>query len=462
VSASTASELCRIVVVAPRRTAELAVPAHVPLVDLMPHLVSQIDEELAEEWVGRGVHVQRLGEEPLDEEQTPAGLGLRDGDTLYLRPRDTAMPALVYDDLIDSVASRLRDRAGRWSATATRRLFLGVALGLLGLGQAMLLADGPKAIRALIAGATGAVLLVAAATAARAFADRGSGVVLGFGAVCYAAVCGLLVPGAVAAGPVPGAANLLGSAAVATAAALLAGLATGEARPLLLGLGATGAQATLGGVLVAFGLTTPAQAAAVIAALALLLSAVIPSLAFWLAGLRLPDLPTTAEEIGKQEPLVPEEILGPRTALAEDYVTALYAALGVACAGALTWLIQGDGWPSRTLAGVVCALLALRFRMLTHVWQRLAVLAPACYGAGLLVLGLAAGLHGETRLIGVVTGLLAIACGSLVAARILPRRRVRPYWGRAAEVLESVLGAALVPLVLAVLGIFELVRGLGG
>ena len=105
-SASASSELCRIVVVAPKRTAELAVPANIPLVDLMPHLVSQIDEELAEQWVGRGVDVQRLGEAPLDEEQTPAALGLHDGDTLYLRLRGTAMPALAYDDLIDSYSKQ--------------------------------------------------------------------------------------------------------------------------------------------------------------------------------------------------------------------------------------------------------------------------------------------------------------------------------------------------------------------
>src|SRR5262245_14738539 len=131
----TTSDLCRLVVIAPTGSAELALPANVPLATLLPALVSLVGAA-PDDPPDTPMALQRLGEEPLDEECTAAQLGLRDGDSLYLRPRQTPMPAVTYDDVIDGVAARLRMRAGRWSAATTRRMLLGLAAAVLVPGLA--------------------------------------------------------------------------------------------------------------------------------------------------------------------------------------------------------------------------------------------------------------------------------------------------------------------------------------
>jgi hypothetical protein len=96
--------------------------------------------------------------------------------------------------------------------------------------------------------------------------------------------------------------------------------------------------------------------------------------------------------------------------------------------------------------------------MLHSGWPRLAVLAPAVYGAALLTFRLAA----HVAVVPLLAGLVAVAAAALAAAAILPQRRPRPYWGRAAEIGESLLGAALIPLLLAVLDAYGAARSLGG
>src|SRR5215204_2270565 len=150
-------------------------------------------------------------------------------------------------------------------------------------------------------------MLIAALAAVRAFGDRAAGVLLGCAAVPYAAATGLLVPPIAAGGW--GNANLLAAAAAATATAVLARVATGEAGPLLLGLGTVSAAATLGGLLAAVTPLTNGQSAAIVVVLGLLTSPLIPSLSFWLAGLRLPDVPTTVEDIGRDVDPVPEDVM---------------------------------------------------------------------------------------------------------------------------------------------------------
>src|SRR5689334_12048064 len=102
---NTTTDTCRITVVAPAGWIELAVPTDIPIADLLPALVQEAGEHAAEEGLEHsGWILQRLGQEPLDEDLTPAGLDLLDGDTLYLRPRDRALPVLEFDDIVDGVS----------------------------------------------------------------------------------------------------------------------------------------------------------------------------------------------------------------------------------------------------------------------------------------------------------------------------------------------------------------------
>lgn len=79
---SAVAGLCRLRFHTPQAAFELAVPADVPLADLLPAVLSYAGGELAEQGLDHGGWVlQRLGDEPLDEEQSADALELRDGDT---------------------------------------------------------------------------------------------------------------------------------------------------------------------------------------------------------------------------------------------------------------------------------------------------------------------------------------------------------------------------------------------
>ena len=139
-----AADLCRLTVVAPTGSAEGAVPADVTVIDLLPTLLAHASGGLADAGLEHdGWVVQRLGEPPLDEDRTPAALGLKDGETVYLRARSAELPTLDFDDLIDGVSTGMRDRADRWRPVLTRRLCLGATAAALVLGVAVLLLPGP-------------------------------------------------------------------------------------------------------------------------------------------------------------------------------------------------------------------------------------------------------------------------------------------------------------------------------
>jgi type VII secretion integral membrane protein EccD len=323
------------------------------------------------------------------------------------------------------------------------------------LGLVVLVQAGPGPARAVGAGLVTLVLLAGAGLAVRAFGDRPAGLILAAAAVGYAAGCGVLIAdgrgSAVAA-----------AAAAASAAAVLAAAAVGDAAPALLATGATGAGTTVGGLLTVSGRFPPVSAAGIVLVLALLLSPQIPTLAFRLAGMRLPDLPTGPEDIKRDVTPVPPRQLATATARADRYVTALHIAVGLLGTGGLVLLARSPGWAAPALAATACTLLALRFRVLASRWQRLAVLAPAATGAALLGLRGVALLAPVPRLAAGLAGVLVLAFGLLAGARILPGRRPRPYWGRAAEIAETLAALGLLPLLLALLGVYGYVRGLGG
>src|SRR3954468_18448396 len=113
--AAGTGELCRLVLCGPNSRIELAVPVHVPLAHLLPTLLSRLGGDLATAGLAHGGWVlQRLGGGPPDEALGTAALGLADGDTLYLRPRDDQLPPVDFDDLIDGVATGISNRSDRW------------------------------------------------------------------------------------------------------------------------------------------------------------------------------------------------------------------------------------------------------------------------------------------------------------------------------------------------------------
>lgn len=197
-SGGAVAGLCRLRFRGPLKVVELSVPSDVPLGDLLPTVVGfsgKDGEDLAEEAVEAGGWVlQRLGAEPLDEELSAEALGLKDGEELQLRHRRDTMPLVHFDDLVDGIATGLRERGDSWRPALTHHLALAVALLALAGGIALLALPGPDQPRITAAAVTGVLLLLCAGSASRAVGDAGAGTALGAAAVPYLALAGALLP----------------------------------------------------------------------------------------------------------------------------------------------------------------------------------------------------------------------------------------------------------------------------
>ncbi|MFE3112045.1 type VII secretion integral membrane protein EccD [Kitasatospora indigofera] len=464
-SGATAGDVCRLVVVAPDgRKAEVAVPAGVAICDLMPALLKHAGPGLADAGLEHGGWVlQRIGEAPLDEDRAPAALGLRDGDMLALRPRDEALPEMDFDDLVDGISVGIRARPDRWREEMTRRLLLGFMLAALTGGWLALLPAGSVGLRAAAAGVVAGLLIAATAVVARVTKDPGAATALGLAAIPYAALCGAL---AEATGPAVSlhlsAYQLFGTGAAVVSAAFLCLLLNASARPLFVGVAVVGAAGALIAVPALTGALHAEQAAAVLLSLALLLGPRVPVASFRLARLRTTSLPTGADDLGEDIEPVPAGPLLDQVALTDRYMTALFCALGTICAVCLTRLAAAPGWAAAALCLAVCAVLLLRSRMLLSAWQRMAAVVPAVFGLLLLVGESARSFPLEQRLAAQLGGLVVVAALLLVAARILPGRRLLPYWGRAADLSETLVALSVAPLLFQVLGLYGYLRNLVG
>jgi hypothetical protein len=115
---------------------------------------------------------------------------------------------------------------------------------------------------------------------------------------------------------------------------------------------------------------------------------------------------------------------------------------------------------AQVLAALVGVGLLLRARLFVTVGQRLPLLIAGTGAIAALLVALTTEFDGMTVvLVTTVPSLIAVV-GCLLAAR--RRRRVSPSVTRAAELIEMAIAVAVVPLVAAVLGLFGLIRGLGG
>ncbi|WP_406398013.1 type VII secretion integral membrane protein EccD [Streptomyces sp. NBC_00879] len=463
---NTVAGLCRLTVHAPEKLIDLAVPADIPVVDLLPTLVEYAGENLAERGLEHGGWLlQRLDGERLDEESSLDSLGLRDGDTVYLRPRTDALPEVQLDDLVDGISTTMQDRPYGWTPQIARRLLLAFAAAASAAAFVVLAIPGLSAdIRALGAAATALLLLAGAGSASRAVGDAGAGAALGLPAVCCLALTGWLVPGGALTGPhaheVLGS-RLLASGAAAAGGALLAVAIVASFAALFVAAAVIASACALAGALILAAELVPAHAAGLIALLAVIFGAFVPSLSFRLAGLRMPPLPTNAQQLQEGiEPHSPSAVAA-RAVVADGWMTGLYGATGAVCAAALLGLATEPGLAEILMIGVLSTLLLLHSRGLGNTLQRLALLGPAAAGAALLVYCAVVTFSPTGRLL-LAAALLSVTAALAIAAWTVPGRRLVPYWGRAAELLHSATAIAMLPMALWVLGVYGYLRGLNG
>ncbi|WP_399895615.1 type VII secretion integral membrane protein EccD [Streptomyces sp. BBFR51] len=465
-SDTSVASLCRLSVRAPSRTIDLAVPTDVPVADLLPTLLRYCVEGMEEEGLDHGGWVlQRLGGPALDDEATLDSLDLHDGEVLHLRPRAEAMPEVRLDDLVEGIADVTRERLHAWTTERSRQLLRGFLVCVLVIALGVLAwPGGPVVPRAATAGVAGLLLLAGAGTAGRAVGDAATGAVLGAMAVPALALAGWLLPAGEIAGPnayhVLGA-RLLAAGAAGAGAAVLALAAVAVYTPLFLAAAVVCVAAAVSGAMMSVFDVPVDKAACAIAACLVLVGGFVPAIAFKLAGMRMPPLPASPRQL--QEGIDPYD--GPevatRTELASGWMIALYGAIGLVGAGCLVPLVRRPNLPEALIAVVLSLILLLHGRGMVNVWQRLVLVVPGAMGAALVLVGAGAHLAPGDRPV-FVAGLLGLAAVLAVVTWTVPGRRMLPYWGRAAELLQSALAIGLLPLTLWAVGVFGELRAISG
>ncbi|WP_329791554.1 type VII secretion integral membrane protein EccD [Lentzea sp. DG1S-22] len=460
-AAMGSGEMCRLTICGPTSRVELAVPAHVPIADLMPTVLGHLDPALATSGLAHGGWVlQRLGEPPLDEDQGTAASGLFDGDLLHLRPRDDLLPLVDFDDLVDGVHTGLSRKQDLWTPALTR--YTGVALMAVFAVVAVVVASFADSglMASISAGAVACCLLVMSAVAAHARDDRVSALVLGAVAVCAAAVAGLAVP---MGGAPPQhwftAPGVFAAAFAVAVTAMAVRAVTGAATEVALAVVVAALLVCAGGAVTMFGgLSGPGSAAIVVTA-ALLLTKAAPSAAARLAGLAVEPVPTTADEFQEGlDPLPSGDVLD-RADSADRYLTGFLSVLGLVLAGGLVVVAAHTSWDASVFAAVVSVLLLLHARELSSVWHRLTALVPAVAGLVSTACVRAAG-GGPVWWTSVLLGLLLVAGAAFACAQVLPGRKLVPRWGRWGDLLHWACALATIPLVLSLTGVYGVISSI--
>ncbi|MBT0770191.1 type VII secretion integral membrane protein EccD [Kineosporia sp. J2-2] len=458
---TSSGEVCRLTICGPDTRIELAVPAHVPMADLMPTFLGYLGPDLAQSGLAHdGWVLQRLGEAPMDEDLAAAALGLYDGDVIHLRPRNDQLPPVDFDDLVDGVATGIAERGDRWRPDVSGRLLTGLAGVVLLAALTVVPGAGSGTAVAVIGGVAGLVAGLAALGAARALGEKGAGRLLMMASLAFLAVAGLALPvGAhdFLSGPFTGA-GVLASASVVAAVALCTGFVLGRTEPGFTAAGLCAVPVALAGLLRTLDWAEPSGAASVVLALSLIGTVQVAMLASRLAGLRIPPLPTNTDEFQQGIDPEPSHLVLSRTTQADRYVTALSTGLAAVQTGCLILLgSDPDVW-ARVLTGVAALLILLHARDLLGIRARLAVMVPGVAGPATLILAETFRQPDDLRPI-VVALLLVLAGVMLVLAWTLPGRAMLPHWGRAGDLVQSGLAIAVIPLVPAVLGLYARVRG---
>ncbi|WP_370349284.1 type VII secretion integral membrane protein EccD [Catenulispora sp. EB89] len=515
------ADLCRLSIATPANVLELALPTAVPLADFLPAVLSFAGPELADAGLAHdGWVLQRVGGAPLSAARTLAELQILDGETLYLRPRRATAPTAVFDDVVDGLATAVREREDRLRETAGR--WAGPVLGAVALtaGAASVAAGaGPIGQRAGIAGALAALILIAAAVAGRIMGSRTTATALGVAAIGWAALGGWLAAdtfahtmthpesaaalwaGAAALLASAGAAAAVGAGSVVGAGAVGAGGTAGRTAAAGKGpgakagtaastaprrtpsgtavldepeLGASGLEPFATTAIVAVGTIVAgalgvgfhralSQTAVIAAVLGLGFVLAVPRLAFRLAGQRLPALPATAERIQVDLPARKQANLWETSARVDRLMGAFLLGTGALAAGGAA-LSAGHG----ALGAIAAADLGVAFLLRARVFARTA-LRLLMQTAGMLALAGAAwraSAAAHTHSAVATTAGIAVATLviGLIAASVGPKPQTDdpPYAARAADISEYFVLIALVPLALGVLGAFGWARGLAG
>lgn len=480
-------ELVRVSVLGGNTQLDVGLPAGLPIAALIPDLVAQItsrtparrDTDDPDGGEGRPYDRQNrwtlslVGQEAIAPNRSLSESGIRDGDLLVLRSTRTGESPALFDDVVDAVARLNESRFASWSPVSARYAGFAVAL-VASVAAAVALGAYRWTSDALWVGglsALGAVgLLTAATIVARHYRDATSAAVLAAAAMPLAAVTGmLLTPGRF------GSAHLTLGCALTLVAAVVSYRLTAVGSALHSAV--TTAAFLVGCACAAellLGASVP-DVAAVAAAVGLLVVALAPRATIMLAKLPLPPVPTAGAAIDTEdiEPkptiegigaigamaLPKADALERRSFVANAYLTGIIAGTATVTAVAAVLAaapLAGFAPKSAAFAAIVAVVLCLRGRSHSDLAQAAFLVAAGSAAMIALTTGLAVG-AGSWPIIAFVLAMVIVAA-ALVLGVVAPRQEFSPVTRRAAEILEYLLVAVIVPLLLWILDLYRIVR----
>ncbi len=448
---------CRLTVLAPRHRVDVALPSDVSVAELVPMVLELLGEpERSRAAVPRPWRLSGVAGGPLPAAATLTELGVLDGELLRLAPAASAPSAPVFDDPVDALAAGAETGAGRG-----RRFEAAAVLAVVAAASGLLSAAGPGSVAAALLAAAGAVTAVIGAgrIAHRDGADRAPAHALArsvaLGGVALAAAAGWTAL------PHPaGTGSLMAAAVTAGIAAATAQLVLRVVAPTLVAAGVVAVVTAAVVMAVRLG-AGPIPAASAAAALAIVGAPLLPRVAIRLAGLPRPAVPADGSELTDDETQLSAAELAERGDLARGYLAGLTGGASVITAVGALFAASGSGWAGPVFAGVTAVVLLLRTRGYTDAAPaRTALTAAVVTAVGVATLIAAPGFSAAplacaALLLGAGAGVVA-----LDAAARGRRPELSPVTRRSIDLAEGVLVAASVPLALAAMDLFRVVRGL--
>ncbi|MCM6776101.1 type VII secretion integral membrane protein EccD [Nocardia sp. CDC159] len=482
--AAVEPELCRVSVIGGNTQLDIGLPASVPIASFIGELVELIesrnpdptesDEDAAplqsQHWT-----LARLGREPIPPHRTLTEAEVYDGELLVLRSVTAKESPALFDDVIDAVSRLTADSFRGWSPSAAR--WTGLLAGAAAVLVAMLLlamsrSEGDGLVPPFLATGTGIAAMVAAAIAARKYADSLSGTWLSVSALL------LLFTGAMLFAPGPlGSPHLLLGFSVLLAAAAVGYRATGVGATLFsLTITVSVFGAIAAAVRMIWDPALPKIAGGLLVG-ALVLISVVPRLSAGLARLPVPPVPTAGAAIdpADHEPrptiegigaigatALPSAVgLGRRAEAANRYQSGILAGSTVAAVvGALGAAdpLGAPRWPGIALAVVTAIILSLRGRSFADLTQAGTLIVGGAVAFGGLLVGLALG---DSRYAVLAAAVLLVLAAAVVFFGVVgPHIEITPVQRRAGEIFEYLLIVLVIPLVLWIMGIYSMARNL--
>ncbi|QEV22558.1 type VII secretion integral membrane protein EccD [Streptomyces alboniger] len=472
---------CRVTIVAPDSRIDVALPDDVPVADLYPEIL-RLSRQGPAAGAPVGYHLVRRDGSVLDSARSFAAQRILEGELLTLRPFSESLPPAVFDDVSEAVANAVtRDRV-LWSGDLTRAAGLTGAAALSALLAFVAWTAAPghdmHGLPGILAAVAGLLLLTLSGVRARIYDDRAAALALGLGALPNLAVAGsglLPLPEDEGIGRLQ---LLLACTAVLIAATILTLISPRGDGPFVAFLSAS-AVGLLATFLASLRQLTPVETAALCAPVAVGALAFLPGLSMRFARLPIGFEPpagsrgTYEPEHAPQGPVDADGIAA-QARRGHELLIGLVGGCALVVVGSAAVLgFSDDAWAQLLALATGIAMLT-RAQLFRYAAQVAAALVAGLVALVLLGVGLClnppqglirAAQAGDSAALDLRTVWLVAAIAVAAAlvtgiGLIAPRAGVTPFWGRFLEIAETFVLLTLVPLTLAVFGVYAEARAM--